>query len=115
VVGATTDAISLTQEVVTSTQTGDWENTAKEGTRIATSWALAAAWGKGGAALGFTLGGTLGTAVPVIGNAVGAAAGTVVGGLVGGVAGYMAGSEAVNQGWSYAKSGYNSVKSWFGK
>ena len=97
VVGAAVDAYSLGTEVKTSLQTGNWENTAKEGTRIGVSWALAAK--------GATLGATWGSAAGPVG--------TVVGGLVGGAAGYLIGSGAVEHGWNAAKSAASTVASWF--
>jgi hypothetical protein len=97
VVGAAVDAYSLGSEVKTSLETGQWENTAKEATRIGASWALAAE--------GATIGATWGSAAGPVG--------TVVGGLVGGAAGYLIGSGAVEAGWSAAKSIGSSVAGWF--
>jgi hypothetical protein len=97
VVGAAVDAYSLGSEVNKSLETGNWENTAKEGTRIGVAWAAAA----GGAQLGATIG------------SFGGPVGTVVGGLVGGAAGYLVGSGAVEAGWNAAKSIGSSVAGWF--
>jgi hypothetical protein len=113
VVGAVIDGASLTNEVIISRKTGNWENTAKEGTRIAASWGMAAVGAKAGAAGGAAFGAAVGSVVPILGTAVGAAAGAVVGGLVGGAAGYFAGSKIVEHSWSSIKSGYNAVTSWF--
>jgi YD repeat-containing protein len=113
VVGAVIDGASLTNEVIISRKTGNWENTAKEGTRIAASWGMAAVGAKAGAAGGAALGATIGSVVPILGTAVGAAAGAVIGGLAGGAVGYFTGSKIVEHSWSSIKSGYNAVTSWF--
>jgi hypothetical protein len=96
-VGALVDGYSLYTQADQSAKTGDWENTAKEATRIGTAWSMAA----GGAQLGATWGTAAG---PV---------GTVVGGLVGGAVGYAVGSGAIEHGWDAAKGAANTIGSWF--
>jgi hypothetical protein len=94
VVGVVSDGVSLAQEINTSSKTGNYNNTYKEGARIAGGWSGAWVAGKAGAAGGAALGGALGSVVPVLGNGVGAAIGGVIGGLVGGITGYWAGGKA---------------------
>jgi hypothetical protein len=85
-VGAVMDGISLAGEVNESLETGNWDNTAIEGSRIAGGWGGAALGAKGGG----TLGAAIGTAIaPGLGTAIGGA----VGGFAGGIAGYFGGSE----------------------
>ncbi len=93
VVGAVTDGMSLKNEFDNSRQTGNYDNTYKEGARIAGGWAGAWAGGKAGAATGAMLGGALGSVVPVLGNGVGAALGGIIGGFLGGFFGYKAGEQ----------------------
>lgn len=84
-VGAGMDAYSLGTEINQSVQTGDWDNTVVEGSRIAGGWA--GAYG-GAKALG-AAGAGIGTLIaPGIGTAVGGA----IGGLAGGALGYFGGS-----------------------
>jgi hypothetical protein len=93
VVGAVTDGLSLKHELDISRQTGNYDNTYKEGARIAGGWAGAWAGGKAGAATGAMLGGALGSVVPILGNGVGAAVGGILGGFIGGFFGYKAGEQ----------------------
>jgi Glycine zipper len=93
VVGAVTDGLSLKHEIDRSRETGNYDNTYKEGARIAGGWAGAWAGGKLGASSGAVIGGALGSFVPILGNGVGAAIGGIVGGLIGGFFGYKAGEQ----------------------
>ncbi len=97
VVGAGLDAYGLYKQAEQSSKTGDWENTAKEATRIGAGWAAAAGGAQVGAAWGTAAG-------PV---------GTVVGGLIGGAVGYAVGSGAIEHGWDAAKGAANTIGSWF--
>jgi hypothetical protein len=92
-VGVATDGLSLYGEIRTSAKTGNYNNTYKEGARIAGGWTGAWVGGKVGASTGAVIGGALGSVVPILGNGVGAAVGGIVGGLIGGVAGYWAGEQ----------------------
>jgi hypothetical protein len=94
IVGAVADGASLVNEINTSNKTGNYDNTYKEGARIAGGWAGAWAGGKLGAASGAAIGGALGSVVPILGNGVGAAVGGIVGGFIGGFFGYKAGEQA---------------------
>jgi hypothetical protein len=83
--GAAMDGYSLGSEINQSRQTGNWDNTIVEGSRIAGGWGGAALGAKGGG----TLGATIGTFIaPGIGTAIGGA----IGGLAGGALGYFGGS-----------------------
>lgn len=86
VVGAGLDAYSLGSNIYESSQTGDWDNTKIEGSRIAGgwggAWAGAEALGAGGAALGTMI-------CPGLGTAIGGA----IGGIAGGIGGYFGGSK----------------------
>jgi hypothetical protein len=102
VVGVASDGYSLAKEVQSSARTGDYDNTYREGSRIAGGWTGAWVGGKAGAATGALAGGALGSFVPVLGNGVGAAAGGLIGGLMGGVGGYWAGSKLGTAGYDAA-------------
>jgi hypothetical protein len=93
-VGVVTDGLSLAREVKTSAKTGNYDNSYREGARIAGGWTGAWAAGQLGASTGAVIGGALGSVVPILGNGVGAAVGGIIGGLIGGVSGYMAGEQA---------------------
>ena len=93
VVGAVSDTVSLAQEVNTSVKTGNYDNTYKEGARIAGGWTGAWVAGKAGAATGAFAGGAAGSFFPIVGNGVGVAIGGVLGGLIGGATGYWAGGK----------------------
>ena len=92
VVGVASDTVSFGSEVRDSVRTGNFDNTYREGGRIAAGWTAAWRVGRVGATVGAALGGAFGTAVPVVGNVLGVAIGGVVGGLIGGASGYWAGS-----------------------
>lgn len=81
-VGAVMDGLSLTQEISTSVQTGDWHNTGQEASRVAGGWL-------GAAASGAVVGAVSGSIVPVIGNIGGFLVGAAAGAL-----GYWLGSTA---------------------
>lgn len=94
VVGVALDGLSLTKEIQTSRQTGDWSNTVQEGARITAGWTVAA--------LGAKTAGTAGAAIgTIIAPGIGTIIGGAVGGIIGGAAGYLAGSGAVSAiaGW----------------
>lgn len=80
-VGAVMDGVSVTRQVQKSMETGNWDNTGKEVSRVAGGWL-------GAAAAGATVGAVSGTIVPGLGNV----AGFVVG-AVAGAAGYWLGSQ----------------------
>jgi hypothetical protein len=84
-VGAAMDAYSLGSEINQSAQTGNWDNTIVEGSRVAGGWG--GAWA-GAEAVG-TAGAAIGTFIaPGLGTAIGGA----IGGLAGGALGYFGGS-----------------------
>ena len=112
-VGVVLDGASLANQAYQSYQTGNWDNTAKEATRIGVSWAAATAGAEVGGEVGLTIGAAVGSVVPVVGTAVGGAVGAVVGGIAGGAYGYFKGSQLVNSSWNSIKSGYNTVSGWF--
>ncbi|AGY60498.1 hypothetical protein [Gloeobacter kilaueensis] len=86
VTGVALDTWSLGNEISESVQTGNWDNSIVEGSRIAGGWA----GGWAGAEAGGGLGATIGTVImPGLGTVVGGA----VGGLIGGAVGYFSGSE----------------------
>lgn len=86
VAGVAIDTFSLSSEISQSSQTGNWDNTVVEGSRIAGAWGGAFA----GAKLVGTGGAALGTLIcPGPGTAIGAA----IGGLIGGAVGYFGGSK----------------------
>jgi hypothetical protein len=83
-----------------STQTGDYTNTAIEGTRIAAGWTAAAAVGgefaEVGATVGFALGGPVGSALLGVGL-----------GAIGGGLGYFGASTVVTNVANYAQNHIN--------
>jgi hypothetical protein len=99
VVGAGLDGYSLGTQINQSLNTGNWQNTANEASRIGGAWTGAWAFGEagasGGAALG-TLGGPFAfITVPAF---------TLIGGIGGGIAGY----------WLGGKGGQNVYNYWNG-
>lgn len=104
VVGAVSDGLSLQTEIDRSRETGNYDNTYKEGARIAGGWAGAWAGGKAGAATGAMLGGALGSVVPILGNGVGAAVGGIIGGFLGGFFGYKAGEQVGTGAYDLSKT-----------
>jgi hypothetical protein len=77
VVGAASDGYTLGTEINESLETGNWNNTTREASRIAGGWSGAWAGAKVFAAGGFVVGGPIGS---------------IVGGIAGGVVGYWGGS-----------------------
>jgi hypothetical protein len=100
VAAAYNDGYSFGTELNKSMESGNYRNTAQEGTRIAGGWAGAAVGANVGSNVGrvagMVVGGIIGSIIPVAGTgagmAVGAAIGTVAGGLIGGAYGYLKGS-----------------------
>ena len=90
VVGVGMDTYSLAREANQSRRTGNWNNTAVEGARIAGGW--------GGAYAGAKTLGVAGATIGAFGGPVGIAVGGAVGGIIGGVGGYWAGSNLARMG-----------------